>query len=83
MRMLRGVEAVSAAGRSRRGIARSCRLSPATVNGYVGRARVAKLGWPLPPELDDDAALTRLLFPDEHQPRSDRPSQTGRRCTWS
>jgi transposase len=74
MRMLREVlRLFLLLGVSQRGIARSCRLSPATVNGYVGRARVAKLGWPLPPELDDDAALTRLLFPDEHQPRSDRP----------
>ncbi len=48
-------------------------MSVSTVNGYVGRARVAKLSWPLPTELDDDAALTRLLFPDEHQPRADRP----------
>jgi len=52
-------------GTSQRAIARSCKLSPSTVNGYVGRARVAKLVWPLPPELDDDEALTRLLFPDE------------------
>ena len=74
MRMLREVlRLFLLLGVSQRAIARSCRLSPATVNGYVGRARVAKLGWPLPAELDDDVALTKLLFPDEHQPRNDRP----------
>ena len=74
MRMLREVlRLFLALGVSQQAIARSLSVSPATVNGYVGRARVAKLGWPLPTELDDDAALTKLLFPDEHQPRADRP----------
>ena len=57
---------------SQRAIARSCCISSSTVNGYVGRAKVAKLTWPLPDELDD-AALSRLLFPDENHPRNDRP----------
>ncbi|MFN8544480.1 MAG: IS21 family transposase [Candidatus Binatia bacterium] len=56
-----------------RAIARSCRLSVSTVSGYLGRIAVAKLVWPLPPELDDDAALTRLLFPSEGQPVRARP----------
>ena len=56
-----------------RAIARSCKLSVSTVSGYLGRAQVAKLGWPLPPELDDDRALTRLLFPDEGKPVFGRP----------
>lgn len=50
-----------------RAIARSCRISPSTAGDYIHRAQVAKLGWPLAPELDD-VALERLLFPDEHQP---------------
>ncbi len=50
---------------SGRAIARSCSLSPATVSDYLGRIEVAKLGWPLPPELDDDEALTRRLFPQQ------------------
>jgi transposase len=61
------------AGQSGRGIARSCGLSPSTVGEYLGRIALAGLGWPLPPELDDDAVLERLLFPDEHRPVSNRP----------
>jgi len=56
-----------------RAIARSLSVSPSTVSGYLGRVRVAKLSWPLPPELDDDTALERLLFADESPPRSSRP----------
>src|SRR5262249_437270 len=32
-----------------------------------------KLTWPLPPELDSDEALNRLLFPAEHHPVARRP----------
>jgi transposase len=39
----------------------------------VGRAKVAKLTWPLPPELDDDTALERLLFPKEAQVNRTEP----------
>ena len=61
------------AGLSARAIAGSCRLSVSTVSGYLGRIAVAKLAWPLPPELDDDGALTRLLFPAEDHPVRSRP----------
>jgi hypothetical protein len=61
------------AGQSGRAIARSCALSPSTVGTYLGRIELAKVGWSLPPELDDDDALERLLFPDEHHPVSNRP----------
>jgi transposase len=60
-------------GASVRQIALSCKLSASTVGDYVARARVAKLAWPLPAELDDDAALTGLLFPNEHHPVAARP----------
>lgn len=74
MRKLREVLRLYLALRmSVRAIARSCTISPSTVSSYVGRARVAKLTWPLPPELDDDAALEALLFPDEHAPKPSRP----------
>jgi transposase len=55
-----------------RAIARSCRLSSSTVLKYLGRATVAKVTWPLPPELDD-ITLEHLLFPDEHAPVRQRP----------
>src|SRR2546427_7410069 len=62
-----------ACGLSGRAIAQSCRLSVSTVSGYLGRIAVAKLGWPLPAEFDDDTVLERLLFPDEHHPVRTRP----------
>ena len=49
-------------GLPQRVIAQSLRLGLGTVNGYVGRARRAKLRWPLPAGLDDDR-LEALLFP--------------------
>jgi len=61
------------AKQSGRAIARSCGISPSTVAEYLGRIALARLGWPLPSELDDDAALERLLFPDEGHPVSSRP----------
>ena len=61
------------AGQSGRAIARACGLSPSTINEYVGRIALAGLKWPLAPELDDDVALERLLFPDEGHPVSNRP----------
>ena len=66
MRKLREVLRLSLdLGLGPRAISRSCELSPSTVSGYVGRAKVAKLVWPLSAELDDDTTLERRLFPDE------------------
>src|SRR5512141_1552386 len=61
------------AGQSGRAIARSCAISSSTASDYLARIRLAGLNWPLPPELDDDTALERLLFPDERHPVSNRP----------
>lgn len=58
---------------SSRAIARSCGLSSSTVLGYIGRAKVAKLTWPLPDDLDDQA-LAQLLFPNENRPVRKRPA---------
>ena len=58
---------------SSRAIGKSCGLSPSTVQKYLGRHAVAKLGWPLPSALEDDEALSRLLFPQEHHPQKARP----------
>ena len=55
-----------------RGIATSCRASPSTVIRYLERAEVAKLGWPLPEEMNDEA-LEKLLFPKEKKPEKERP----------
>ena len=51
-----------AAGLSTRAIARSLKVSPATVGKYIRRAEEQGLSWPLPEPLDD-AALERRLFP--------------------
>jgi len=72
------------AGLSTRAIAASLNVGNGTVCDYLGRARVAKLPWPLPPELDDDGALTALLFPGETaRPRRSARSRTGRTSTRS
>jgi transposase len=59
-------------GLSSRGIAKGCQASSSTVQGYLLRAKVAKLTWPLPPEMDDEA-LERRLFPAELHPVRSRP----------
>jgi transposase len=56
-----------------RKIAENCGASASTIHGYLGRAKVAKLSWPLPAEMDDDA-LERLLFPVVGQSGEARPS---------
>ena len=50
-----------AAGLSTRAIARSLKVSPATVGKYIRRAEVQGLSWPLPEPLDDAALERRLL----------------------
>src|SRR5271170_2641377 len=49
-------------GLPQRAVAQSLRLSQGAVHGYIGRARRAGLGWPLPEGLDD-VQLEALLFP--------------------
>jgi len=51
------------AGLNQKAIAVSANVAQSTVSDYVSRARRAGLGWPLAPDVDDDAALERLLFP--------------------
>ncbi len=51
-------------GLSVRQIARSCSISTGAVSSYLQRAKVARLSWPLPGDLDD-AALENLLFASE------------------
>lgn len=75
MRRLREILRLKAKGRFGREIARSLSLSPTTVGDYLRRAKVAGIAWPLPPELDDEEALERVLFvaPDEQRPSRPLP----------
>lgn len=61
-----------ACGLSEREIARSCGIARSSVGGYLGRARVAGLSWPLPPGLDE-TALEQLLFPPTPASNVPRP----------
>lgn len=45
-----------------RQISQSCDLARSTVSDYLGRARVAGIGWPLPSGMDEEQ-LGALLFP--------------------
>ena len=53
-----------------RRIASSCCLARSTVADYLGRAKVAGLGWPLPAGLDEER-LEGLLFPGQAGSRLD------------
>jgi transposase len=59
------------AGLSHRAIAAACGIGLGTVTEYLGRARVAGVGWPLGDEWDD-AALEKRLFARTEVPRSER-----------
>jgi transposase len=61
-------------GRSKREIARIINASPSTVSDYLARATLAGLSFPLPAELEDEAALARLLFPPSQQSSVQRPA---------
>jgi len=62
MRRIKEVLRLTAAGQSRRRIARAVDVSRSTVADYLKRAERAGIGWPVLDELDD-SALERLLFP--------------------
>lgn len=46
---------------SNRSIGRSCSISHSTVSDYINRANLARLSWPLPEALDDDALFNTLF----------------------
>lgn len=58
-------------GLSVRAISERLGLSKTTVATYQLRAREVGLAWPLPPEYDNDAALTRALFRRVGRPPQD------------
>jgi transposase len=53
-------------------IARSCSIGQATVHRYLEKAAAAKLGWPLPDDLDE-GRLDELLFPTRPLPITPQP----------
>jgi transposase len=64
-------------GLPQRAVAGSLGLSQSTVSDYLGRARRARLSWPLPEELDDER-LEALLFP----PAPDVPIERRPKPDW-
>ena len=62
MRRIREVLRLRHQGLTERVIARTLGVSNGVVHGYVRRARLAELTWPLPEGLDDES-LELLLFP--------------------
>ena len=62
MRRIREVLRLRHQGLTERVIARTLGVSNGVVHGYVRRARLAGLTWPLPEGLDDES-LELLLFP--------------------
>jgi transposase len=72
MRPVREILRLRALNRTVREIAESLGIGPSTVGDYILRAKVAKLGWPLPADVDD-AALEKILFIPREGQRPQRP----------
>ena len=62
MRKIREALRLEASGLSTRAMASSLGVGRTTLREYLGRARGARLSWPLPDDLSD-SALEELLFP--------------------
>jgi transposase len=62
------------AGLSERQIADICLIGKGSVRRYLERAAAAKLGWPLPEDMDE-TQLEQLLFPPPVQPVSTEPGK--------
>ena len=60
-------------GLSTRQIAASLRIGRTTVGDYLGRAKAAKIAWPLPEDLDERELLRRLFVPREDRRRGRPP----------
>src|SRR5262245_62106737 len=72
MRPVREILRLRSLSRTVREIAEGLGISPSTVGDYLIRAKAAKLGWPLPAEMDD-AALEKPLFSPREEQRPERP----------
>jgi transposase len=70
MRKIREVLRLHSLKVSGRQIARSLKVGPATISGYLARAKLAGLSWPLPEGLDDEALEKRLFERLEEHPRA-------------
>ena len=74
MRKIRHVLRVSAEGLSTRKIGASLAIGRTTLQGYLDRARDAKVVWPLPSAMSD-TDLERLIFPQTARNVSNRATQ--------
>ena len=73
MRKIKEVLRLDHLGLSGRKIARSLEISPATVQDYLRRARIAALKWPLPDDQSDEALELLLFGPVKESPTSRAP----------
>ena len=73
MRKLRDVLRLKADGLASRQIAASLGLGQSTIVEYLGRARRAGLGWPLPDALSDEALEAALFPPTAAVAKEERP----------
>ena len=72
MRVIREVLRLAwSCGFSQRQISISCRIARSTVHDCILRAKVAKLSWPLPDDLDD-TKLEALLYKTMGRPKTDK-----------
>ncbi len=60
-------------GLSNRQIGRSVHLSHVAVGNYLGMAKEAEIGWPIPPELDDEQLKDLLYASQKPEGKAARP----------
>ena len=73
MRRLREILRLSLErGRPQRAVAEALGIGTGTVSEYLGRARVAGVGWPIPVELEDDYKLETRVFGPKREGDSGR-----------
>ena len=75
MPKMRDVLRLSAEGLSTRQMASSLSIGRTTLQGYLDRARVGGLSWPLPPSDLSDTDLERALYPRTAREVSQRATQ--------
>ena len=73
MRKLRELLRLHAAGLPGRQIGASVGIGQSTIVDYLGRARRAGIGWPLPDDMTDEALEAKLFPPPANVPKEKRP----------